>query len=413
MLFDYNSLPTDIQQSIAVFLGKPFAASKGFSVKNEDFPYGEIYEKYSKEIGSAKCEKRLTQFSHSHIHLTSDEHKWQDLCYDILNQCKLLGRGESFLIEKELGTTKIFNSATYLEIQRWIADENLLLICSRLLGEDFNRIQGTHAQKADIARTMLLERADGFIDINLSNLGLSQVPPEVFKFRNLINLRLYGNKLTEFNLEPGTLQLLEYLDLDQNQLTELYFQAGAFPNLKSLNLGRNQLTRFNSSPGACPNLKELNLKKNKLPQFSPVPGAFPNLERLTLEANELIQFDPLPGTFPRLFCLVMSKNRLTRFNPASQTFPRLWQLELDQNRLTEFSPEPEALPRLRLLYLEQNQLTQLIPAPGTLPRLHYLKLKKNPLMEFHASREVFPNLHHIELDQKAPAWIPSCLRVFW
>ena len=391
-----RSLPDDILENIASFLGTSITASKNFGVKASKIPYIDIFESFCKELGEDKCKSLIDDLASRHIRLISDEHKLKGICFDIANRCKLLPAGEAYLTQKDLGP--IFCASSYREIEKWIADENLLLICPRLLGEAWNGIEGDHAQRARIAREIMRKISNDITEINLSGLQLTQVPPEVFNFRNLLSLKLCDNKLTSFNPPDEAFPTLEILDLKNNQLTSFNPPAEAFPTLEVLDLENNQLTSFTAAAGAFPTLESLLLNGNKLTTFTAVPGALPTLQELNLENNQLTTFTAGAGDFPTLEILFLKNNQLTTFTAAAGAFPTLESLLLNGNKLTTFTAAAGDFPTLQELNLDNNQLTIFTAAAGDFPTLKTLFLKNNQLTIFTAAPGAFPTLQNLNLD---------------
>jgi Leucine-rich repeat (LRR) protein len=54
--------------------------------------------------------------------------------------------------------------------------------------------------------------------LDLSSLGLTEVPDTLFELRQLQDLQLADNRLQEIPVRLGELQQLQQLDLQQNQL---------------------------------------------------------------------------------------------------------------------------------------------------------------------------------------------------
>ena len=415
----FTVLPVDLQKSIATLTGAPFTATKGFSVKSREIPYVEIWESFQKEMGQAKCNALVNDVIAKKMPIIrsvghpSSEQKIRAICKDICMQCKQFPAGEDFLATKHLDP--IFCASSYQEIEQWIADENLLLICPNLLGDDWRGIEGSHAQRAQIARKMLADRRDSFTHIALDHLGLTQVPPEVFTFRNLINLNLCYNKLTSFivpadafptlqllnlthnqlatfNVAIGALSTLETLFLQNNQLTNFNSSGNSFPLLHRLEAHDNQLTNFNAPFNAYPVLQELGLENNLLKSFNPAIGAFRSLFLLELHQNLLNTFNITAGVYRALRCLKLHDNELTNFIVPAGAFPALDSLRLTNNQLTYFNADANAFTNLRNLQLAYNKLTTFHALPGAYPELGGLDLAHNPLTSFNAGALALPNL---------------------
>ena len=125
------------------------------------------------------------------------------------------------------------------------------------------------AQEEQAAYEMALYRIEqaqssGQSWLNLSALGLYEVPPEIGQLSNLQTLHLGTNQLTTLPPEIGQLSNLTELDVSHNQLTALPPEIGQLSNLVRLDAWDNQLTSLPAEMGNLHNLQWLNLSQNQL-----------------------------------------------------------------------------------------------------------------------------------------------------
>jgi len=171
--------------------------------------------------------------------------------------------------------------------------------------------------------------------LNLSGLGLSQVPPEIGQLSALTGLDLHANQLTSLPPEIGQLSALTGLDLHANQLTSLPPEIGQLSALKELRLSHNQLTSLPPEIGQLSDLTLLHLHNNKLTCIPPEIGQLSLLEGLRLDQNQLTS---LPSEIGQLSALV-------------------W-FDLDNNQLTSLPPEIGRIGSLGMLRARNNPLPQ-------------------------------------------------------
>lgn len=100
--------------------------------------------------------------------------------------------------------------------------------------------------------------------LNLSNLGLTEVPPEIGSLSKIQTLHLGTNQLTTLPPEIGQLSNLTELDISHNLLTTLPREIGQLSNLVRLDAWDNQLTSLPAEMGNLHNLQWLNLTQNQL-----------------------------------------------------------------------------------------------------------------------------------------------------
>jgi Leucine-rich repeat (LRR) protein len=104
--------------------------------------------------------------------------------------------------------------------------------------------------------------------LDLSGLGLTELPPEIGSLRSLETLNLENNQLTTLPPEIGNLSNLIALELSFNQLTSLPPEIGNLTNLQGLYLAFNQLTYLSPEIGRLNHLCEIELFSNEL-QYLP------------------------------------------------------------------------------------------------------------------------------------------------
>ena len=162
--------------------------------------------------------------------------------------------------------------------------------------------------------------------IRFDGMQLTQIPHEISRFTQLVEIFLYDNKLTEFPPELCLLSSLQWLQLNKNRLRTLPSDFGQLAtNLNMLNLNDNQLQELPPAIGQLTALVTLDVKGNRL---QTLPAEIFGLTQLRL--------------------LNLAENRLTRLAPDIGRLVNLEHLKLEHNPLNEVAQELSFLPRLRL-----------------------------------------------------------------
>jgi internalin A len=171
------------------------------------------------------------------------------------------------------------------------------------------------------------------IELNLSYLGLIELPERLFELTQLQTLHLDNNQLTELPERIGDLVQLQTLNLDRNQLTQLPERIGDLAQLQTLDRTGNQLTQLPERIGDLVQLQTLNLDRNQLTQLPERIGDLAQLERLFLTGNQLTQLPERIGDLTQLERLDIDENQLAELPESLKKLKSLEELYLHENAL--------------------------------------------------------------------------------
>jgi hypothetical protein len=152
--------------------------------------------------------------------------------------------------------------------------------------------------------------------LDLSNQGLTEIPADIFKYRNLKTLNLRNNAIKLVSKEIGTLKHLKRLDLSNNQISNLGAKFFDLINLEHLFLNKNKLKSFPVQVAKLTKLKTLNLAGNL---FSALPielCGFQTLTSLDLTNNQFTEFPFEILSLEHLTHMWIGKNRFAEFPGA-------------------------------------------------------------------------------------------------
>ena len=235
-------------------------------------------------------------------------------------------------------------------------------------------------------------------ELDMSALGLRELPPDIDLLTNLRALKFNNSRLTELPPEIGQLAGLQELELNRNQLTALPREIAQLTNLQTLDLGGNWLTTLPLEIIQLVNLKTLDLSGNHLTALPPEIGQLTNLRTLVLGSNQLAAVPPEIAQLTNLQTLDLSGNHLTALPPEIAQLTNLRTLVLgNNNRLTALPSEIVQLANLQTLELSGNRLIALPPEVFQLTNLRALKINHGGLIALLPEIGQLTNLRALEL----------------
>ena len=217
--------------------------------------------------------------------------------------------------------------------------------------------------------------------LDLSGLGLTQLPPRIVQLAKLTELDLAHNQLASLPPELAQLANLTRLNLAHNQLASLPPGIGQLAKLQVLDLSNNQLAALPPELGQLASLTRLDLSHNPLASLPPELGQLASLTRLYLAHNRLASLPPELGQLASLTRLYLAHNRLASLPPELGQLASLTRLDLSNNMVETLPPELGQLAKLTVLELSNNKLAAVPAELGQLGKLTVLWLTANRLGE--------------------------------
>jgi Leucine-rich repeat (LRR) protein len=191
--------------------------------------------------------------------------------------------------------------------------------------------------------------------LDLSGLGITTIPEQVFELSDLRSLSLKSNLLTELPREICKLSNLRLLNLRSNRLQSLPSEIGNLTQLVQLNLSKN---RFDKFPLEILTLTALqNLYLNRCP-IHELPEEISNLINLKTLYLQRCQLSHLPESIVSL--------------PLSD-------LHIDSNKIIGLPANISEFKQLRVLTAIKNNLEELPEGITKIKTLSNVKADKNPL----------------------------------
>ena len=251
--------------------------------------------------------------------------------------------------------------------------------------------------------------------IELKRLSLSQnliqgLPGDRLKdLKNLVELNVSSNQLTEIPENIIELEELEILDFSSNPIETLPEGIFRLCNLTNLKLNQMLLESLPEDFGSLSNLKNLDLRKNV---FQSLPQSFSNLtqlEVLDLGENYFEHFPPQICSLQSLDELWLDENQIEILPPEISKLEDITFLDLSQNLLNSFPDEISHFTKLSNLYLSDNLISRLPEGIGSLSNLEILNLDKNKLIDLTPYIGNCAKLEEITLVENALRQLPNSI----
>lgn len=171
---------------------------------------------------------------------------------------------------------------------------------------------GDHESRFNSAKERIASAVSaGKKSINISRLGLKEIPKELFEVSDLQELYLGNNQLSDLPKEFANLKELRMLSMQRCQLTKIPEVLFKLNNLHTLNLSRNKIESIPESIDLLTGLKNLTLAKN---QIKTIPSTIGNLNRLSileLRGNLISKIPTEMSNLKRLTKITLVGNPIT------------------------------------------------------------------------------------------------------
>ncbi|GJM61200.1 leucine-rich repeat domain-containing protein [Persicobacter diffluens] len=248
-------------------------------------------------------------------------------------------------------------------------------------------------------------RKENWTELDLSNLGLEDIPQEVFEITSLEVLKVMNNKIRGIPERIRKLENLRHLYLYNNRITDVSPELLIeMPYLECFDLADNPMDYqsavdffwehnrwkgYRECLAAVRDLQAQQVRKrfswNKPLRMIPMElFQIEELEALTIHGFELKALSPGIGNLKCLKKLDLSANQLNALPQEILELSSLNQIILDQNQFREFPEYLLQMTQLEEISLNENQLKALPKEVFSLPALKKLYASKNPFEGFNA-----------------------------
>ncbi len=258
---------------------------------------------------------------------------------------------------------------------------------------------------------------EGWEELDLSGMELTELPPEIGKLVQLKRLILgkddrdqrkrYGNSLTDLPKEIQQLQQLEELSLPYNKFIVIPESVTQLPNLKFLDLNDNEVNSIPDSIAQLVNLEKLYLDDHQLSVLPESIFQLLNLQCLSFNNSQLSNFPEFISNLGNLRELSLQRNELTTIPDWIIESTKLEVLDLGKNQIAKIPNSITRLTNLTKLRLSNNPLGRIPDSITQLVSLKKLSLSKSQISEIPDSIGQLINLDWLSFVQNQVSVIPN------
>jgi len=135
----------------------------------------------------------------------------------------------------------------------------------------------------------------------------------------------------------GNLEQIIEIRLEGNRFTEFPLSVLACTHLRLLDMSCNKLQSIPDEIIQLRGIKTLNVRENSLRSLPYLVGALPDLQELILDGNDIAELPDSVCGFKSLVTLSISRNRLQRFPQELKRVDSLMELFANDNKLEELA----------------------------------------------------------------------------
>ncbi|EBA13643.1 leucine-rich repeat domain-containing protein [Roseobacter sp. CCS2] len=231
---------------------------------------------------------------------------------------------------------------------------------------------------ASISNIIQKAKKENLKEVDLSNMGLSEIPSELFEIPDLLSLDLSHNQFKRFPKETFALSSLRTFEMSHNPIKKLPEDWHHLQNLALLNLTEVELDELPDGFCELGSLQFLYLGYNNL---SYLPESFNNLKKLRHLFLHRNRFNSIPGNlklYKSLETLTLG-SKVRSIPKRISRFANLRRLCIVDNELASLPKEVAKLERLNSLELSGNKLQAIPSEIGFMSDLTTLTIHGNDL----------------------------------
>ncbi|KAJ8061725.1 hypothetical protein OCU04_009523 [Sclerotinia nivalis] len=253
-----------------------------------------------------------------------------------------------------------------------------------------------------------LSRLQGLISLKLANNRLKSLPSYFGLYRSMRTLNLSSNFLEEFPEFLCNMSALIDIDMSFNGISNLPNEIGKLKNLERFVITNNRLKgSLPNTFGELVNLKEVDVRYNMLSSID-IIATLPKVEQISADHNSVSVCE---CEFAKIRILRLNSNPVTKFE-IKNSVPTLTTLNLSNAKLAQIPDAAfDKMPNLNKLVLDINHFVSLPAQIGKLRKLEYFSIARNALSSLPAELGCLTELRYLDIRQNNLKKLP--MEIWW
>jgi Leucine-rich repeat (LRR) protein len=171
------------------------------------------------------------------------------------------------------------------KISVWVYWLSLVFLSPELTGQELLTLDQLDSVKVFESIEDAIKHPNEVYRLELKKNKLTEIPKEVFSFKNLQYLDLSRNKLDTFPPELGRMSQLQVLILNRNHINYLTDDIGGLVHLKQLRVSNNFLWEVSRKVSNLKELEVLDIWANRLIILPDEIQDMPKLKEIDMRVN--------------------------------------------------------------------------------------------------------------------------------
>lgn len=250
---------------------------------------------------------------------------------------------------------------------------------------------------------------DEAIELDLSKLGISELPTEVWDLKSLERLDLSSNRLTALPKQISQLNNLIHLDISHNNINTFPDDVLRLLRLRFLYIRNNGISNMPLNISELKNLYSLHLSYNPISYLPDSIISLQDIQIIDISNTHILSFPVEIVSLKNLRILIMRGNGFDVIPEDIGGLLELKSIDLFDNHITRLPESIANLKELTALNLSINKLQEVPPILASATHLNRLHLAYNKIKDLNFDFENLSAIVDLDIRNNLISSLPDCI----